>query len=546
VARISRSRISYFSIFNSPHPSVRRTISTMNTPTNPTHPATQAWVRYRSIAYLTGRGLAFGVGDDIFPRVAIAPGKFSLNVDLLPNPNISVCDGRLDIFQDQVFDHIVVGPALGMCPSPGGQMRMMVDKLRQGGHAVLYFKKNLEPNAYTKFRFEEDSMMELLASSGAWRIKYQDTRGTDMLLIAKKIAGSRGTIVPMKPKAPKRACIVRYGALGDMVMITPLIRKLAEDGFEVTMNITPYAAPLLENNPHVANIVIQEREAIPNRDLGGYWNEWAADYDRYINLSESIEGRLLKVEGRRDYHTSKSFREAACGSTNYYDWTMTLGGYPNCTGTRGELYFSPQERKEAAKFRKDLAGKFVVGWSLNGSSHHKLYPMTEPVVNEFLARHPDVVVFLLGGPEAQQYEFDHPQVQKTCGTWQLRKTLAFIAMVADAMVGPESMAMNVAACYDIPKITFLSHSTRENLTKYWTNDYSLEPNQIIAACYPCHQLHYTLESCPLAEMRDKETSKPIARGPICAMGAIEPERVWATLETIYTKHGAPVGELSVV
>src|ERR1035438_10055946 len=248
----------------------------------PGPPATQGWVRYRSVCYLTGRGLAFGVGDDIFPRVAIAPGKFSLNVDLLPNPNVSIVDGRMDLFADQVFDHIVVGPNLGCTPQPGALFRTMVEKLKQGGHAVLYFKKNIEPNQFTKYSFTEQSMMELLAQAGAWRIKYEETRGNDMLLIAKKVSGSKGTILPMKPKAAKRACIVRYGALGDMVMITPLIKQLHEDGYEVTMNITPYAAPVIENNPYVGNVVYQEREAIPNHDLGGYWGEWTKEYEKYI------------------------------------------------------------------------------------------------------------------------------------------------------------------------------------------------------------------------------------------------------------------------
>lgn len=524
------------------------TITSMSNPTQskPSVPATQSWVRFRSICYLTGRGLAFGVGDDIFPRVAIAPGKFSLNIDLLPNPNVTVCDGRLDIFSDSAFDHIVVGPSLGMCPNPSAQVRGMVEKLKQGGHIVLYFKKNAPQTAYTKFKFDETSAMRLLMDSGAWRIKYQDTRGDDMLLIAKKISGSRGTIVPMKERSPRRACIVRYGALGDMVMITPLIRELAKDGYEVTMNITPYAAPLVENNPYVSNIVIQEREAIPNRDLGGYWDEWRGEYDKYINLSESIEGKLLKVEGRRDYHTSKEFREQACGSTNYYDWTMKLGGYPEVTGTRGELFFTPAERRDAAKMKKELAGKFVIGWAMNGSSHHKIYPLTEPVLTEWLSQHPEGIAFLLGGPEAQGYEFDHPQVVRTCGQWPLRKTLAFIAMVADTMVGPESMAINVAACYDIPKLTFLSHSNHDNLCKYWTNDYCLAPNVDIAPCYPCHQLHYSLESCPVAEMRNNDTGATVARGPVCAMGAIEGDRVLARLEEIWTKHGTPVPELAIV
>lgn len=515
-------------------------------PNNPPRPATQDWVRFRSIGYLTGRGLAFGVGDDIFPRVATAPGKFSLNMDLLPNPNVTVCDGRFDVFTDGSFDHIVIGPSLGMAPNPGALMREIVSKLRQGGHIVLYLKKNYHPNNLNiLFHFEEDSLMTLLEQSGAWRIKYRSVRGDDMLIIAKKVAGPRGTMLPIKPRAAKRACIVRYGALGDMVMITPLIRALHEDGYEVTMNITPYAAPIIENNPYVDNIIFQEREAIPNRDLGPYWKEWEGEYDKYINLSESIEGKLLKVEGRNDFFTTSEYRRRTCGSVNYYDHTMALGGYPDRIGQRGELFFSPQERKDTAKLRKQFAGKFIIGWGLNGSSYHKLYPLTQPVLYEFLSKHPDAVVFLLGGPEAEQYEFDHPQVVRTAGKWSLRETLAFIALVADAMVGPESMSINVAACYDKPKITFLSHSSHDNLCKYWTNDFCLTPDTAMAPCYPCHQLHYSLESCPQADIKDAETHELLARGPRCAMGAISQERVLERLEEVYERFASPTRQALV-
>lgn len=506
---------------------------------NNPRPATQDWVRFRSIAYLTGRGLAFGVGDDIFPRVAIAPGKFSLNTDLLPNPNVSVCDGRLDIFQDQIFDHVVIGPSLTMVPSPAGMVRELTSKLRMGGHVVIYLRKNQQPNQYTKFAFDEGAMVELLMASGAWRIKYRDTRGDDMLLVAKKVAGSRGTIYLERERAAKRACIVRYGALGDMILLTPLIKKLHEDGYEVTMNITPYAAPLLENNPYVDNIVLQEREAIPNLHLGPYWEEWKKDYDLYLNFSESIEGKLLKVEGRPQFYTTKEWRTQTCGGTNYQDWTMYLGGYPELVGARGEIFFSSEERKEAKKLRESLGGKFVVGWALHGSSHHKMYPLAQLVLESWLAKHPDVVVYLLGGDESRGLEWDHPQVVKTSGQWPIRRSLAFLGLVCDLVVGPESVAVNAASCWDTPKITFLSHSVHDNLCRYWTNDYCLAPDVAAAPCYPCHQLHYTAESCPTAEMRDKTTGEALARGPVCAMGAISGERVEARLEEVYQKFGRP-------
>lgn len=490
------------------------------------------WVRFRCVAYLRDRGLSFGVGIDLFPKKAYAPGKYSLNCDLLPNPNIAMCDGRLDIFQDDTFDHVVVGPQLGMCPAPDAQLKLLVSKLKLRGHLIVYMPAK-NPGEHVLFNFSPENLMDLIGSTGAWKLKMNITRDGETLIVVKKIPGVKGTIEPARPRAAKTACIARYGALGDMVLLTPLIRQLHRDGYEVTMNITPYAAPLLDNNPHVANIILQERDAIPNQDLGPFWDEWRGDYDKYINLSESIEGRLLKVENRKEFYTTKAFRNRTCSGMNYQDWTMELGGYPNVRGECGELFFNRTETLEAKKFRDELKGKFVILWGLNGSSHHKIYPLLEPVAYDFLSRHDDAVIVLVGGPESTRYQFEHPQVIPTAGVWPLRRTMANIAMVADLVVGPESMVVNIASCYDVPKVVFLSHSSADNLTKYWPNCTALEPDATVAPCYPCNQLHYTLESCPQGQIRDSSTDRIIAEGPRCAMGAISGPRVLDALDLAY-------------
>jgi hypothetical protein len=228
---------------------------------------------------------------------------------------------------------------------------------------------------------------------------------------------------------------------------------------------------------------------------------------------------------------------------------MNLGGYPEVKGCRGELYFSRNEKLEALKLRKELeadGGKFVVVWALNGSSHHKVFPLLMPVAYQWLEKHTDARIILTGGPEAQKYEFDHPQVIRTAGVWSLRKVLSTIGLVADAVVGPESMAINVAACYDMPKIVFLSHSSHTNLCQYWVNDFCMEPDKEYAPCYPCHQLHYSLESCPMGGILDDQTKEVVAQGPKCAMGAISGERVLARLDEVYDKFAVKPAQTQAV
>jgi ADP-heptose:LPS heptosyltransferase len=174
-------------------------------------------------------------------------------------------------------------------------------------------------------------------------------------------------------------------------------------------------------------------------------------------------------------------------------------------------------------------------WALNGSSHHKVYPLIEGVLGEFFRQHPDARCITTGDTIARLLEFEHPQVIPMADNWTLREALIAPKYV-DLVVGPETMMTNAAGCFDTPKICLLSHSTKENLTKYWLSDHSLEPDQTIAPCYPCHQLHYSsVGSCPQGEVIDEITNTVIAKGPICAMGAINPERLLHQIEEVYQK-----------
>lgn len=477
------------------------------------------WVRYRSIAYLRGKGLSFGVGPEpIYPKLAIDEGKFSLNVDIYRHPGVEVCGQDLSVIAKGSLDHVFVGNRLQQFSNPQTMLANLVEKLREGGHIIIHTVGG-----------STSALREALRAIGSWQEKDTYEREGQVLGIWKLLGKQRREVRAAKPRAAKRACICRYGAIGDMIMISPLIRKLHEDGYEVTMNITPYCAEVIKQNPFVANVVLQERDAIPNQDLGEYWKEWLQDYDKYINLSESIEGKLLKVEGRRDFFTTKAWRSERCGDVNYYDQTMRLGGYPDVKGTRGELFFSPTEEKAVKKLRDKFKDKFLILWALRGSSFHKQYPLLQHALGGWLDKHPDALALLAGAPQDAQLGFTHQQVINTCGQLPLREVFALTKYV-DLVGGPETAITNAAGCFATPKLVLLSHSSRENLCKYWENDFSLEPEGV--PCYPCHQLHYTKESCPLVKL--EVGGREAGDIPACSVLGVTPERLQARLDEIYS------------
>ncbi len=467
------------------------------------------WVRYRAAGYLRGKGLSLGVPSlidkqSLFPILAHEGSAFELSVGAPYSPSMVTGDD-LSIFTKESFDHVVTY-------SNHPKTNELITKLKVGGHFI-----SIGDNT-------------IVVPSGVWQIKPGHVIDNISVSIFKKLSGKDDIVKPYNPVKSKRACIARYGAIGDALQLTPIIHQLHDDGYEVTLNISPYTAEVYKYNPYVTNIINQERNVIPNQDLGEYWDYWKGQYDLYINLSESIEGKLLKVEGRSEFYAPSDWRRQHC-DINYHDQHMLLSGLDHSKYELPELYFSQSEIKDIQYELRPLKDKFNIVWSLKGSSNHKIYPFFEEVARTWLQNHPDTYILTLGGPESKALQIEHERVIPLAGLWPLRKSL-IITKYCDLVIGPESAIVNAASCFDTPKICLLSHSSKNNLTKYWTNNYSIEPDKSISPCYPCHQLHYSLESCPLVDLEiDK---RKVENLPRCTT-AINPSTLYNTIDLVYTK-----------
>lgn len=316
----------------------------------------------------------------------------------------------------------------------------------------------------------------------------------------------------------KRVCILRWGAYGDAVIMTPLLSLYKNDGWHVTVNVNKRCEEVLRHNPNIDKFVIYEDNTVPNDKLEEYWAEIAKQYDKFVNLSESIEGTLLKCKGRPDYELSYDKIRKTC-DINYYDKTLEIGGYGNESGLNGELFFSQFEESETmSRLSKDI-GKFKILWSLAGSSFHKAYPYAEYVAIAFLNKHPDAMIYTVGDELAGLLEWQHPRTRNLCGKLGIRKTFN-MTKHCDLVIAPETGVLNAAGCYDTAKIALLSHSSENNLTKYFKNCFNIRAN---IPCQPCHKMHYDLGSCPI---------DPVTAGTAC-MAKIEPDRVFGAMEKVY-------------
>lgn len=294
----------------------------------------------------------------------------------------------------------------------------------------------------------------------------------------------------------KTVCVLRWGAWGDVLMITPLLRALKDDGWHVTCHVTNRGVNVLRNNPNVDKIIEYINNSIPDDDVEEYRKSIGEKFDKFIDLSGSIEVRLLKIRGCEDYNLPKKDLHEKC-NINYYDQTMALGGYPYLKGKSAELFFTGREKKEIAekvkKIKKYKKVDKLILWSLSGSSVHKAYFYGEEICKKVLDKNLNVGVIFVGDAICEFISLDHERAVRWSGKKNIRKSF-ILPNYVDLVIGPETGVLNACGGNDVAKILFLSHSSRENLSKYWKNCHSFEPDIF---CHPCHKLHYDYNDCHL-------------------------------------------------
>lgn len=318
----------------------------------------------------------------------------------------------------------------------------------------------------------------------------------------------------------KTCLVIRYGGFGDMIMLSSVLPALKEAGFRICLNTTESALDIVKFDPHVDEVILQDKDQVPNSELGEYWDWLGSHFERAVNLSESIEGRLLamgphrvKVDGeyrwappRAEFMWSHEKRHAEL-NRNYIEETHEIAGVPFSHGPR--FYPSKKEITRARRTLRRLRDRGinrVVMWALSGSSLHKVYAEMDRVIAQIMVRDKRAALITVGGEPERLLERGwelEPRVVATAGKLTIRDTLA-LAQQVDCVVGPETGVLNAVSMDPVRKVIMLSHSSHENLTKHWENTHVLTPD---VPCHPCHQLHssrwFGEYSCPLTDDDDR-------------------------------------------
>jgi ADP-heptose:LPS heptosyltransferase len=308
-----------------------------------------------------------------------------------------------------------------------------------------------------------------------------------------------------------KALVIRYGAYGDMIIITPVIKKLKEEGYYVILNTNKRGKEVFENNPYVDEIM-EHDEKMSIDKLPDHWDKIKKEVspDKFINFSESIECNVA-------LHPIQRFERC---NKNYYDETEKWAKLNGCQKIP-ELFFTSSELEEARS--KVAAGKFNILWQLSGSGRQKVYPWSDYVIGEILKNHKDIHIITTGDERCQMLEsIEDPDITNLSGKIPVRIAMCLTQFV-DLVVSPDTGILHAAGCYTVPKIGLLGHTTIENITKYFINDYSLEAE---CACAPCFRLIYDHDiQCPI---------EFVTHAAWCQAEGIKPERLYGRINEVIT------------
>lgn len=482
--------------------------------------------------YLRGRGLDIGAGDfKVLPHAISVDNMNHAQFGFRVKPDIMVSNAdRLDLFSSCSMDFVYSSHTLEHIQDYKGALKEWWRLVKQGGYLILYLPhKDFYPNIGQdganpdhKHDFVPQDIIDAMPHGWDLAECQERNQGCEysMLLVFKKLNRMTNTRSYQDPKPYKTACVVRYGAYGDVLQAASVFAGLKDQGYHVTVFAAPPGSDVILHDDNIDKLVLFDKDQVPNGNLGDFWEWQSKKYDKFVNLSESVEGTWLALPGRIQHGWSPVLRHDLLNK-NYLEHQHKLAGVPH--KPQIHFYATLEEKKWARAQREKMGPGPVIVYSLSGSSVHKTWAGMDTIIAGILVEYPDAHVVLVGGTEGvilEQGWDKEPRVHRTSGKWTMRQTLSFLEH-AQVVIGPETGVLNGASCLPMRKVILLSHSSVENLTRDWVNTVSVWSKKTSCTLRPegvpaCHMMHYGWGVCQMDETT--HTAK--------CQADIDPEDVW--------------------
>jgi len=275
---------------------------------------------------------------------------------------------------------------------------------------------------------------------------------------------------------PRRILVVRPDRIGDVVLITPMLRALRQRFPDCVLAalVRPYAAAVLEHNPHL-DLLLQDDPEHDDRGVVGFLRRWATlrrhrfdtalmplPHARYAWLCLLAGIRTRLATSRKAYNlltfTRCIRRLPAQPPRHEADYCLDLAraiGVPDA-GLDTEMILTADELRQARAFLG--SGRFVGIHPGSGRSAPN-WPVAQYVelAERLLRELPEMRLVVTGGAgdRALQAAFDalpRDRVVMAMDAASLRQTAAILACL-DVLVSASTGPMHVAAALRVPTVS---------------------------------------------------------------------------------------------
>ena len=458
-----------------------------------------------AVPYLEGKGFDIGCGSE---KVV----EWATGVDLHANADVVQDGAKLDTVASQTVDFVFSSHFIEHVQDWKAALAEWWRVIKPGGHLVLYWphpdhyprigqfganpdhKHDLTPGEI------KDAMYDIADASGFGFLQLEDeTRSGGNEYSQFQVYRKRGNVASYpgafcrSPDGRKRAVVIRYGAIGDIISATSVLPGLKREGYHVTFACSREARDMIRDNPNIDDWI-----GYPNTK--GFWMAkpmLEERFDKIVNLTQTFEGMVLAMPESPAAQWPASARRKALG----IDYLTLMA----CIAEQTEIgtpEFHP-DIDESRLARSVTDGTPTIAWALKGSAPQKWFPWAPQVLTRLLLRRPDAKVVLLAGPEVKDLadkivervtQFAGPdaaaRIVNGCGRLSIRQSLAVIN-ACHVAIGVETGLMWAVARKAIPKVLLCSHSDPRQFST-WINTEALHSRP---ECGPCLMLISDWKHC---------------------------------------------------
>ena len=251
-----------------------------------------------------------------------------------------------------------------------------------------------------------------------------------------------------------RILIDRRAALGDLVMITPVLREVRRRHPAAFIQVVTQEPGVLKNNPHV-NLVCQPAEMAKS-------DPW----DLYVNLNDAYEKNVTS-------HYIDSYLHRAFG-----DDVEGIARSP-------EMFPTAEEKENVDEALAEIGSEYIVVHMRRWAWENKNIDLD--TWSAFFTRlqetHPDVKIVSVGA----KYDYTVPD-NASCyvnlvGQLSLGE-IQYLISRAKAFVGPDSGPFHIASTTSTPIVALISHLMPEQILP-WRDEEFGKGVSVVLSDVPC-------------------------------------------------------------